>query len=212
MLIGDGQHWSIGEDRAWQRLLNLDPVKVCRNAKADFDESSNLYALPLFNTYAFISPGDRRIWGDSPLADMLLNELAHYSRLSALWYLIQSRDIPISGNLIKPREISGGLIFERGSHILPLDNLAYSYGNDIKGFVERAVTFGGEQMNYGDAFVRFLPFPRIPVAFLLWSNDNEFPSRAEILFDSTCSQHLPVDILWSIAMMSLLAIVSHNPN
>ena len=211
MLVGEGQDRLDGEDRAWQKLLELDRINVCCNAKADFDKSSSQYVLPLFNTHIFISPRDRRIWGDSSLAGILLNELAHYSRLSALWYLIQSKDIPLSGNLIKPREINGGLIFEKGSHILPLDKLGQKYGNDVKGFIRRAITFGGEQLDYGDASVRLFPFPKVPVVLLIWGNDEEFPSRTDILFDSTCSQHLPTDIIWSTAMMSILVMVSSDP-
>ncbi len=207
MLIGEGQDWLDGEEKAWQRLLELDPMNVCCSAKADFDKSSSQYVLRLFNTPIFISPSDRGMCGDSSLANLLLNKLAHYSRLSALWYLIQSKDIPLSGNLINPREINGGLIFEKGSHMLPLDNLAQKYGNDVDGFVQRAVTFGGEQLNYGDASVRIFPFPRIPMILLIWGNDGEFPSHADILLDSTCSRHLPTDIIWSTAMMSILAMV-----
>lgn len=207
MLIGEEQDWPDGEEKAWLRLLELDHMNVCRDTKAVFDKSSSQYVLPMLNTPIFISPRDRRIWGDSSLADLLLNKLAHYSRLSALWYLIQSKDIPLSGTLIKPRELNGGLIFEKGSHMLPLDKLAQKYGNDIEGFVQKAVTFGGEQLNYGDASVRIFPFPRIPMILLIWGNDGEFPSHADILFDSTCSRHLPTDIIWSTAMMSILAMV-----
>jgi len=207
MLIGEGQDWPDGEEQAWQKLLRLDYVNVCRNAKADFDELSGHYVLPLFNTSIFVSPGERRIWGDSSLADLLLNKLAHYSRLSTLWYLIQSKDIPLSDSLIKPREMNGGLIFEKGSHMLPLDRLVQKYGNNTGRFVQRGTTFGGEQLDYGDASIRLFPFPRVPVIFLIWGSDEVFPSHADILFDSTCSQHLPTDIIWSTAIMSILAMV-----
>ena len=36
--------------------------------------------------------------------------------------------------------------------------------------------------------------------------------RDDILFDSTCSQHLPADILWSTAMLSIMAMVSSESN
>ena len=208
MFIGEGQDWLGGEEKAWQRLLELDPMNVCFRAKADFNKSSSQYVLPLFNTPIFILPTGRKIWGDSSLADLLLNKLAHYSRLSVLWYLIQSKDIPLSGNLIRPREINGGLIFEKGSHMLPLGNLVQKYDNNVEGFIQRAATCGGEQLNYGDASVRLFPFPRVPVVLLIWSSDDEFPSHTDILFDSTCPQHLPADIIWSTAMMSILAMVN----
>jgi len=57
-----------------------------------------------------------------------------------------------------------------------------------------------------DAAVRLHPFPRIPVVVTLWLEDAEFPARADILLDSTCDLQLPTDVLWSIAMMSLLIL------
>ena len=199
-----------GEEQTWEELISLDYMNVCRNSKADFDKSSNHYILPMFNVSIFISPTDRRIWGNSKLADFLLDRFAHYSRLSALWYLIKSKDIPLSNTIIPPREINGGLMFEKGSHILPLDKLAQKYGNNIEGFFQRSTAFGSEQLNYGDASVRLFPFPRIPVILIMWCNNEEFPSRSDLLFDTTCSRHLPTDILWSIAMLSILAMVDYE--
>jgi hypothetical protein len=42
---------------------------------------------------------------------------------------------------------------------------------------------------------------------ILWLADEEFPPRIDILFDSTCELQLPLDIIWSIAMMSLLMLL-----
>jgi len=207
MLIGRQQYWLDGEENAWLRLLELDHTYVCRNAKVDFDKLSTQYVLPMFNTSIFITTRDRSIWGDTSLANLILNKLAHFSRLTILWYLIQSKDIPLSGNLINPRDMAGGLIFEKGSHKLPLNNLVRKYDNDVKGFIQRAVVLGGEQLNYGDASVKLFPFPRIPMSFIMWGSDEEFPSYTNMLFDSTCSQHLPVDVIWSIAMMGILVMV-----
>ena len=35
--------------------------------------------------------------------------------------------------------------------------------------------------------------PRVPVALLWWDADDEFPARAELLFDRTATNHLPTD-------------------
>ena len=208
MLIGEGQDWLGGEEQAWQMLSQSAFIDVCRDAKADFDESSGHYALVMFNSKILISPGNRKIWGDSRAADLLLNKLPHYSRLSALRYLIEAKNIPLSGNLVNPREVNGGLIFSQGSHMLPLDKIVEKYKGNVKAFVQRGITLGGEQSDYGDASVRLFPFPRVPAVILIWKQDKEFPARADILFDSTCSQHLPTDIIWSTAMMSILVLLA----
>ena len=207
MLIGEGRDWLDGMARAWGILASLGPEDVCRRTKADFDELAGHYILPVFNEKVYVSFKERRVWGDSTAADFILNELSHYSLLSILWYLIQAKDMPLSANLVSPREVNGGLIFARGSHMLPLDKLVEKYGSAVEGLVRKGVSLGGEPLNYGDAAVRFFPFPRVPVVLLIWKPDEEFPARADILFDATCSEHLPPDIIWSTAMMSILVML-----
>jgi hypothetical protein len=207
MLIGEGQEWSSGESQAWEILSQFASDDVCRKANARFDELSGHYVLPMFNAKMSVSPRDRQIWGDSWLSSHLLTELPHYSRLSTLWYLIQAKDLPLSGNLINPREANGGLIFAQGSHMLPLDRIIEKYSQDIHGFLQRGSVLGAEPLQYGDASLKLFPFPRIPVTLVLWKDDEEFPARADILFDSTCSVHLPPDIIWSTAMMTTLLML-----
>ena len=45
------------------------------------------------------------------------------------------------------------------------------------------------------------------MTLILWQEDEEFPGRSYLLFDETCEQHLPPDIVWSVAMMSALAML-----
>ena len=62
-------------------------------------------------------------------------------------------------------------------------------------------------MKYGDASLQLLPLPRIPISLTLWLEDDEFPARVDIMFDSTCELQLPTDIIWSVAMMSALVML-----
>lgn len=204
MLIGDGQEWHEGEEQAWQELIELDPKDMCRRTKAEFDSTEGHYILPVFGDYLFISPEKRTIQGNSVIANILLNELPHYSRIPALRYLANAQDISPSGNLINPREVEGGQIFTQGTYILPLDRIIKNYGKSTEDFVIKGMTLGCQPVEYGDASLRLLPFPRVPVILLLWRSDPEFPARADILFDETSSVHLPTSVLWSTAMMTIL--------
>jgi hypothetical protein len=208
MFISEKYDWLHGLERVWKILLDLNPDDVCRRAEVDFDKSAGYYILPFFNERIFISPEQRRIWGGSWLVDLVLNELAKYSMLSVLWYLIHAKDIPLTGNLINPRELSGGLIFTSGSHMLPLNELTDKYACDLQSFIQRGFKHGAQQLSYGDACVKLFPFPRVPIVLLIWKQDEEFPARAYILLDSTCSEHLPTDIIWSTAMVSILVMLN----
>ena len=203
------REWPEGEEQAWQRLAELSRTVVCRNAGAGYDAASGSYILPLFNTEIYVSPKDRSIRGSSGVADILLNGLSQFSRLASMNYLSGAVDIPLSGSLIHPRELSGGeLFFTRGEHILPLDRMAARYGRDLDVFVRKGLALGGKNLDYGDASIGLLPFPRVLVVLIMWKEDDEFPARADLLFDSTCSRHLSTDMLWATAMMTILLLLA----
>ncbi|MDP3260993.1 MAG: DUF3786 domain-containing protein [Thermodesulfovibrionales bacterium] len=194
-----------GEEKAWEDLNNLNPPDVCRKAGVTYDNDSHI--LRSLGMGFSVHPGKREIKNIQPEGEIILKKYGYFFNLSALCYLSNSRDIPLSGKLVKPAGLKGGEIFFRGSHVLPLEKIAEKYGNDKAGFIEKGKNLNGNIMNYGDASVELLPLPRIPVTLILWLSDDEFPSRADLLLDSTCEQRLPLDVIWSIAMMSVLVML-----
>ena len=196
-----------GEDKAWEILKGLDPEVVCRNAVAAFDSSSGLFRLRSFDMEISIDPVKKVIQSDAAEGGLLLDKLGYFSRLSILWYLTGAKDITLSGRLLQPANLKGGQIFFRGTHVLPLDSLAARYSGDVPGFIKRGKQLGGRMLEYGDASIVLSPLPRIPVVIILWREDEEFPARADLLFDSTCELHLALDVLWSTAMKSILIML-----
>ena len=45
--------------------------------------------------------------------------------------------------------------------------------------------FGARIASLGGAATRLYPQPRVPVTVILWLEDEEFPARATLFFDST---------------------------
>jgi len=196
-----------GEDKAWEIIAGLFPEDVCRRTGADFDDASRAYRLEVFGSWFSLDPQKKEIKNLSPEGEIFLKRLRYFSVLSVLWYMVKATDACPTGTLIKPSGMPGGDIFFRGSHVLPLDGIAKKYSHDREGFRERGHAFGGREVSYGDAAVEFLPFPKIPVTVILWLADEEWDARADLLFDASALQHLPIDILWSVAMMSVLVFL-----
>lgn len=197
-----------GEDMAWDELDRLDPEDVCRRSSAAYAPESATFRLTVFGQPVLLSKTERLVSAATSAGERLLETLGPHLRLSALWHLKGARDLPLSGRLVKPDDLAGGDIYRRGTHVLPLDKVAGRYGRDPAAFLERGMELGGERLDYADASLRLFPLPRVPVAMLLWVGDDEFQARAGLLFDSTCQLHLPVDVLWSTAMMSVLAFAA----
>ncbi len=197
---------STGEEKAWEKLKSLNPSDVCKKSDAYCDVKGD-YILKSFGMDFLISLRKSEVKNLSPVGESLMQRYSYFFNLSALCYLINAKNIPLTGKLIKSTEVKGGAMFFRGTHVLPLDKIAEKYGADKTGFIEKGKCLNGKILNYGDASVELLPLPRIPVTLILWLSDDEFPARADLLFDSSCERHLPLDILWSVAMLSTLVML-----
>lgn len=192
-----------GEIKAWDALKTRNTKDVEINACAFYDPLVTSYLLKCFGQDISISPTRHEICAQTQLGNFIVRELADYSRLSILGYLVYAKDKPLSGKLIRPSDVPGGGIFTKGTHVLPLDKLAERFNTEPGAFLDRGRELGGVRSGYGEFSLELYPFPRVPVVFVLWPGDEEFSSNASLLFDSSCSTHLPTDIIWATAMMSL---------
>ncbi len=192
-----------GVEKAWDILKDLDTKIVCKNASVKFDERNSCYILRSFCADFCINPQIRIIKSLTALGQKIIDRHNYFFIFSSLWYLIHAKDIPLTGRHIKPENLKGGDLFFRGTHTLPLDKLAEKFQNHKEAFLNKGKEFGGEILNYGDASLKLTPMPRIPVILILWAKDEEFPARADLLIDSSCEFQIPLDIIWSIAMLSV---------
>ncbi|MBW2494017.1 MAG: DUF3786 domain-containing protein [Deltaproteobacteria bacterium] len=191
-----------GEDEAWAKLATLDPVRVCCRAEVRFDEQAETYALESYGCEISVSPREKKIFSDSPRGADLLDRVD--ASLAILWYLTSSHSFPPSGNLIAPGSLPGGQIFEKGTHVLPLEPLAEKYADAPEAFIETGRIWGGDVLDYGDASVQLFPLPQVPTTLILRTADEEFPSLVNLLIDSNCKFQFPTDIVWAMCMMSAL--------
>lgn len=198
---------SSGVEKAWEILRSLEPSVVCRNSNVSFDEANNYYSVRSFCCEFSVDPYHKTIQSINNTGEDIIRKHGYFFIHSCLWYLIHGKDIPLSGRLVKPANLQGGDLFFRGSHTLPLENLAQKYGEDASSFFQKGRELSAEAATYGDASIRLFPLPKIPVTLILWLKDEEFPARTDLLFDSTADLHLPLDMLWSLAMLSILVMM-----
>ena len=191
----------------WEELAELDPPAVCKRSIAAYDEASGLYRLKSLCLEVSLSISERNIFCSDSRHEALFRKLWEFAGLTFIWYLVRAQDIPLSGNLVRPENLTGGHLFSGGTHVLPLAELAEKYKNNVDEFSLRGKSLNAEALEYGDASIQLFPVPRIPVTLILWKGDDEYPPRADLLFDSSAEHHVPVDILWSIAMMSILIMM-----
>ena len=186
-----------GLSRTWEIFSALHEKDICDRGQLLYDPATDRFTAKCFGSKFYISKTVQQITSDSSVGRFILG-LQHFFDLSLLWYVIGTQNIALSGDFIKPADIAGGQIFVKGTHVLPLDKIALQYNNQSNQFKERGLHFGADLKTLGDASICFYPFPRIPVTFVLWYGDDDFPPSAQLLLDATCSKHLAPDVVWAV--------------
>ena len=179
-----------GDQMAWSLVAENEPGTICRQADVRYDFTANRFAMQSFGQEIFVDVSNFTISSPTPIGELLLHRLDYYFDLACLWYLGKARNKPLSGRLVSPASLSGGEIFQKGTHVLPLDKIAARYGKDPDGFYARGAELGALPLEHGDAALLLHPFPRVPATMILWQADDEFPARVDLFFDATCEQHL----------------------
>ncbi len=177
-------------------LSAFDPDDVITRTGCRFDRVKNEYRI--------------RVWGFTFIVDLNSNEIhtqpeefksyKNFMQLFILHYLMKSKNIPILHDWVSEKDIPGGAAFFRGPHTIPADMITDKVTNDIPLFKQYSEKLGGASIAMADAAYVFQITPTIPVAVLFWLGDEDFPSETKLLFDKTIEQHLPLDIIFALAV------------
>jgi hypothetical protein len=97
--------------------------------------------------------------------------------------------------MVLPKDLFKGFDLFRNSLDMDVHGIETAYGHDAEGFLEAAERLGGEGIRGGDAAVRFHIFPKVPVDYILWLGDEEFPANLTLLVDRGAPRHLSADAI-----------------
>jgi len=195
-----------GEDVAWKALTNSIPFDVCKRTLARYKESEERYQLRVLGDDYEIAPRQRTIehpsnHSFSPDVDFTVMVLA---------YLTNAKDIELTGKLVQCYQLRGGDSFFRGVHKLPVQELESRFGESPQRFREACLQLDGKEVPYGDVSVEVKALPKLPLTFVLWVADDEFPARVSVLFDSTADEHLPLDALLATVRTAVRRIMARG--
>lgn len=182
----------------WDRLSKLHPTDICNRTEALYNPTREGFLLPVYNLRYLILPKEKKLlrveWNDQPVEE----DLRPFFYLMVLVYLTEAKEIKPTHTWISEKDLKGGSTFFRGPHSLQIEELEDLYGKDPDAFLKAGKKLGGNEILYGDKGFALEVLPKVPLAYILWKGDEEFPPRIGILFDSTIESHLPLDMIWCL--------------
>ncbi|MDR2203320.1 MAG: DUF3786 domain-containing protein [Nitrososphaerota archaeon] len=162
-------------------FLTLDHVKVAEKLRLKFDE--NFVYIPFFN----ISFSVNRHTAD--VAGPVKNHVFYLLILHHLYF--HKADAENSGNMVAFSNLCECSNFEPAYRKMTLVPFASYFDRKIDLLKERVLKIGGQLSLFGgDVSFAVNAFPCIPLQFIFWDGDEEFPANANILFDKNIAQFI----------------------
>jgi len=193
----------VSHEELWQQLAGLDRQKTSQRAKCQYHRSPERYVIKLLNTEYVVNLAAQQIFSTQPGSE----PAEFLEQLCLLAYLINAKDLPLTDKLVSAESLPGGEFFFRGPHLLPTQKLEETFGDKPDLLYEAGTRLNAGRRDFGDASVQLLVLPRIPLTFVIWAGDEEFPARASILFDETAGCHLLLDALLAATNLAVDALV-----
>ncbi len=181
---------------SYRELAEQNPEDVCRRALCRYNDGDQSYSLSVWGDEYAIYPHEFKI-------DRLGNRFQsphEYLYVFIINYLLKSKETEPNKEWISEKDIPGGPTFFRGPHEIPTYLISSRYSGDIENFRKRCEQLNGDPINFADSAYVFEITPRIPVAVLFWDGDDEFPAESKILYDSSVTEHLALDIIFALAV------------
>ncbi len=193
------------DDRLWENLRNSDPDVISHNCSISFDSKERFYKIPVLNEEFAVYSWEEKI---AKLPELDINKGNEVELdLFLLHYLLGAKDMPLTDKGVSEKELKGGEMFFRGPHALPVENIIKKYSRDPKGFIKAGTDLGATVGDFGDASIKLMAAPKIPITYVLWIEDDEFPASVTILFDPTIQEFLPLDVIYGVCIYTYQKLV-----
>jgi hypothetical protein len=181
---------------ACSEIRGMDPRDRAEQAGAVYDQGAEGKRITLAffgQTYAVAFPG---ITVSSPA----VKTISLVTRILLLHYLIRADGTPVKGTWVGYKDIPGGLLYAGVFERRVAAPLLTRFGANAKSFREIGALLG-EPAGIGDASFTIRVLPRLPLQYVLWEGDAEFPASLQVLFDASVDHYLSLEDTVVVAQM-----------
>lgn len=176
-------------DKAKADLSQMAPYVVAARSGAQFRDGK--FHLPFFNRLFLIGhPVVTVVEAGSQVKP------SPWIQVLLLHYLVCASGVEVADQWVVYRNLPGGFLFDSRFREMAMAPLTRAFSNDIESFRRAGLALGGIPMSrLGDAAFRFLAYPRLPMACILYLGDEEVAGAVNILFDAAAPDYLPTEDL-----------------
>ena len=183
------------EQEAIKAFQKLKPDYIAKTSGSVLDASKTEFKLDFCNEQYLVSypTGEVRFLNSEI-------EVPELDRTILVQYLAFASGLPPRGYWLSFLELPSGSHHNAPFEIEACQPLAETFGADPEAFLEIGEQFGGEKLALGDASFKLKVLPQLDLAFILWEGDDEFPSRAKVLFEGVAPTYMTTAWLYCLGI------------
>ncbi len=191
---------------ACQQIKGLDLRERAEKAGAHFDKGAHRkegrISLNLFNSRYVIDFPNLLITSPDKKVVSLVTKIILFH------YLIRADGRPLSQGLIPYKEIPGGMLYAGVFARRAVEPLIPVFGSSPEAFLDAGFRMGGRKAEYGDVSFVLPALPRIPMTYIIWKGDEEFPATVQLLFDRSVEGYLSLEDIVVVGEMATSRLIA----
>ncbi len=197
--------YNLGEtlEVAKKEFAGLSPLVMASNSGCLFDLERRRFTVPFLGSRYLVEHPSGAVThkdkeGEAPIVITIL----------LLHYLCRASGVELSADWISFKELQGGAIYIEPFRKRAVIPFVRNFGSRSEDFARAAEKLGGRKANHGDVSYIIPALPRVPLLYVLWRGDDEFPPSGNILFDRYANTYLHTEDYAMICGMTVGALLS----
>lgn len=179
----------------WQeRFLSMDHKKLLHKLPEIRDEGA-YFSITHFGQKCGIEKSTGKIV--SLGGQETLSLWAKFNIYTLFWYCTDPAHP--AGEWVPFKSLKGASPFAPAYQRTVLDVFSRTFAGQSEALTEACEKLGGEKLPHGDVGYQIHAFDCMPVRFLFWDADDEFPAQSNILFDKNATDLIHVESIVTIA-------------
>ena len=129
------------------------------------------------------------------------------TKIVLLHYILTASGRPLGGDKIPYEDIPGCRPYQPVFERRVVRPLVSAFGFDRDAFSAAAEALGATKESFGDASFTVHALPMVPLTFILWEGDQEFPPSVKTLFDPSVDAYLPLEDITVVSKLAAVRII-----
>lgn len=171
---------------ARKELAKKSALEIAANSGCVYDLEASRFTVPFLGQNYQVTYPAGEVTLDQTAAPII-------TAILLLHYLAQATGIGLSSNWVSFKELQGGNIYIEPFQHRAIMPFVKTFGSRLEDFATAAEKLGGTRADHGDVSSIIPVLPRVPILYILWQGDDEFPPNGTILFDNYANAYLPTE-------------------